>query len=176
MGESATLAAGLRLRSFRGDRIRSAQSVLGPGDEEMIHINTCLLTHEDHDADIKFRITNFGRNPYTVKQGDYIGQLIVVGVDEVILEFIAFEDKTHDFMGYTDTDDDGIIHKTRLGELENALAAPTVATNKPWEEDQKQGGPETTKLYDPDATIPEPSGVLLASRILMNILYAARMC
>ena len=59
----------------------------------MIHINTCLLTHEDHDADIEFAITNFGHNPYTVKQGDYIGQIIMLGVDEVILEFITFEDK-----------------------------------------------------------------------------------
>jgi dUTPase len=105
-GESVALTTGLRLRSFRGDRIRSAQSVLGPGDEEMIHINACLLTREDHDADIKFKITNFRHNPYTVKQGDYIGQLIMLGVDEVILEFIAFED--HDSMGSTDTDDDEI--------------------------------------------------------------------
>jgi dUTPase len=177
-GESVTLASGLRLRSFRDDGIRSAQSVLGPGDTEMIHINTCLLTHEDHDADIKFKIINFGRNLYTAKQGGYIGQLIMLGVDEVILEFVAFEDETHDFLGSTDAADDEIIHKTRLGELENALAAPTVATDKPWEEYQTQGGLETTKLCDPDATIPEPSGVLqpVASRILMKMLYAARMC
>jgi dUTPase len=138
-GESVARATGLRLRFFRGDRIRSAQSVLGPGDKEMIHINACLLTHEDHDADIKFRITNFGHNPHMVKQGDHIGQLIMLGVDEVILEFIAFENETHDFMGSTDTDDDEIIHKTRLGELEIALAAPTVATNKPWKEYPKTG-------------------------------------
>jgi dUTPase len=177
-GESVTLATGVRLRSFRGDRIRSAQSVLGPGDKDMIHINACLLTHEDHDTDVEFTITNFGRNPYTVKQGDYIGQLIMFGVDEVILEFIAFKDKTHDLMGPNDTEDDEIIHETKLGELENALAAPTITTNKPWKEYQTHGGPETTKLYDPDDITPEPSGVLqpFASRILMKVLYAARMC
>jgi dUTPase len=177
-GESVTLARGLRLQSFRGDRIRSAQSVLGPGDEEMIHVDTSLWTCEDHDADIKFKITNFGHDPCAVKQGDYIGQLIMLGVDEVILDFIPFEDETHDFMGSTDTDDGGIIHRTNLGEVENALAALAVAPKKPWGEYQRQGGPETTKLCGPDAPIPEPSGVLqpFASRILMAILYAARMC
>jgi hypothetical protein len=137
----------------------------------MIHINTCLLTREDHDADIKFKVANFGHNPYTAKQGDYVGRLIMLGVDEVISEFVAFEDTTHDFVGYTDTEDDEIIHKTRLGELENALAATTIATNKPLGEYQKRGGPETAKLCDPDAIIPEPSGVLqpFASR-------TARMC
>ena len=77
-----------------------------------------------------------------------------------------------------DTEDDDVIRKTKTGELENALAAPTVATNIPWKEYHKQGGPATTKLYDPDASIPEPSGVLqpFASRILMKMLYAARMC
>jgi hypothetical protein len=53
-GESTTLATGTRLRSCEGGRIRITQSALGPGNKEMIHVNTCLLTHEDHDADIKF--------------------------------------------------------------------------------------------------------------------------
>jgi hypothetical protein len=166
------------LAIFSGERIRSAQSVLGLGDEEMINVNASLLTHEDHDADIKFEITNFGHNPYTVKQEGYIGQLIMLGVDEVILDFIPFEDEAHDFMGSTDADDGEIIHRASLGEVENALAAPAIAPKKPWEEYQKQGGPETAKLYDPDAPIPELSGVLrpFASRILMGILYAARIC
>jgi dUTPase len=129
-GESVTLTTGLRLQSFRGDRIRSTQSVLGPGDKDMIHVDTSLLTHEDHDADIKFEITNFGHDPYTAKQGDYIGQLIMLGDDEVILDFIPFEDETHDFMGPTDTDDGEIIHRTNLGEVENALAALAVAAKK----------------------------------------------
>jgi hypothetical protein len=49
---------------------------------------------------------------------------------------------------------------------------------KPWVGRQSAGGPETTKLYDPDVLIPEPTGVLqpIASRILMEILHAARMC
>jgi dUTPase len=177
-GESTTFAIGVRLRSFKGDGIRSAQSVLGPGNEEMIHVNTCLLTREDHDADIKFAIANFGHNPCTVKQGDYIAQLIMLGVDEVVVEFIALEDKAHEIMAPNDAEDDDVIHQTQLGELGNAIAAPTITTNNPWGEYQKHGGPETTKLYDPDAITPEPSGVLqpFASRILMNILYAARMC
>jgi hypothetical protein len=71
-----------------------------------------------------------------------------------------------------------MIRQTRLGELENALAAPTIPTSKTWKEYQEHGGPETTKLYDPDAINPEPSGVLqsFASRTLVKILYAARMC
>jgi hypothetical protein len=120
--------------------------VLGPGDKEMIHVNPSLLTREDHDADIKFKITNFGHNPYTVKRGGYIGELIMLGVDEVILDFIPFEDETHDFMGSTDTDDGAIIHRTSLGKVGNALAAPAVAPKKLWGEYQKQGGPETTLM------------------------------
>jgi hypothetical protein len=123
--------------------------VLGPGDEEKIRVRTSLLIHEDHDTNIKFKLTNFGRDPWTVEQGDYIGQLIMLGVDEVILDFIPFEDETLDLMGSTYTDDGDLIHRTDLGDVENALAAPAVASKKPWKEYQTQGGPETTKLYDP---------------------------
>jgi hypothetical protein len=173
-----TITTGLRLQSSRGRRIRSAQSVMGPGDKDMMRVRTSLLTREDRDADINFEITNFGHDPCTVNKGDYIGLLIMLGVDEVILDFIPFEDETHDFMGSTNTDDGDLIHRTDLGEVEDALAALAVAPKKPWREYQKQGGPETTKLCDPDAPIPEPGGVLqpFASRILMGILYAARMC
>jgi hypothetical protein len=47
-----------------------------------------------------------------------------------------------------------------------------------WAGQQKAGGPERKGTYDPDSPIPEPCGVLrpIASRILMEILYAARMC
>jgi hypothetical protein len=103
----------------------------------MIHVNTSLLTREDLETDIKFKITNFGHDPYTVEQGDYIGQLIVLGVDEVILDLIPFEDETHDFMRATDADDGKIIRRTNSSEVENALAALAVATKKPWGEYQK---------------------------------------
>jgi dUTPase len=85
-GESVILATDLRLQSFRGGRIRSTRSVLGPGDKEEIRVHTSLLTREDHDTDIKFKLTNFGRDPWAVDQGDYAGQLIILGVDEVIFE------------------------------------------------------------------------------------------
>jgi hypothetical protein len=145
------------LQSFRGGRIRSTQSVLGPGDEEKIRVRTSLLTHEDHDTDIEFKLTNFGRDPWAVSQGDYIGQLIILGVDEVILDFVPFEDELHDFMGSIcandgeliyNTDDGDLIHRTDLGDVENALAAPAFASKKTWREYQTQGGPETTKYYN----------------------------
>jgi dUTPase len=158
-GESTTLATGMRLRSFKGDRIRSTQSALGPVNKEMIRANTRLLPHEDHDTDIKFTITNLGENPYTVTLGDYIGRLIMLGMDEVIVEFAPMEDKAHEIMAPIDNKENDMIQQTKLGELENALAAPTIPTNKTWKEHQKHGGPETTKLYDPDAVSPEPSGV-----------------
>jgi hypothetical protein len=79
-------------------------------------------------------------------------------------------------------------------EASMALAAPTTAADndyadyhsnfkpKPYEKlwvgQQKAGSPETAGTYDPDSPIPEPCGVLqpIASRILMKILYSARMC
>jgi hypothetical protein len=110
----------------------------------------------------------------------------MLGVDEVIVEFTPMEnDVIHHGVPLRDQGNPlrspggkNMICRTKLGELENALAAPTIPTSKTWKEYQKHGGPETTKLYDPDATSPEPSGVLqpFASRILMKIVYAARMC
>jgi hypothetical protein len=58
-------------------------------------------------------------------------------VDEVIVEFIALEDKARGIMAPNDTEDDDIIHQTQLGELGNALAAPTITTNRAWGEYQK---------------------------------------
>jgi hypothetical protein len=36
---------------------------------------------------------------------------------------------------------------------------------KPWVGHQCAGGPDTTKLYDPDAPIPEPTGILQPDRV-----------
>jgi hypothetical protein len=110
-----------------------------------------------------------------VSHGDCVGQIILIGVDDV-------ECQVHD----------DSISKICLDEPDCAMVAsaesdavtqPGYQYNpksyaKAWIGHQSAGGPETTKLYDPDAPIPEPCGVLqpIASRILMEILYAARMC
>jgi hypothetical protein len=50
--------------------------------------------------------------------------------------------------------------------------------NKPCKGQQNAGGPTATGAYNPDAPLLEPTGHLqpIASRILMKMLYAARMC
>jgi hypothetical protein len=107
--------------------------------------------------------------------GDSVGQIQVVGVDALEIETC---DASHT--------------EICLDELDCAMAAPTApsaepqpgcqynpkSSKKPWVGCQSTGGPETTKLYDPDAVVLEPTGVLqpIASRILMKIFYVARMC
>jgi hypothetical protein len=71
-----------------------------------------------------------------VTHGDYIGQLIMLGVDEVIGEFTPKEDKAHEIMEPIDNEENDMIHQTKLAELENALAAPTIPTSKTWKEYQ----------------------------------------
>jgi hypothetical protein len=123
---------------------------------------------------VKFKVTNFGRDPYEVSQGDYIGQIIILGVDEVECDFVQYDDGPQICLGGALCELHGSV---------NALAAPVVRDYKtpckePWSSFQSQGGPDTTCLCDPDAPIPEPCGVLqlFASRILVEILYAACVC
>jgi dUTPase len=82
-GHSVEVTAGLRLVSFIGKAIRVTQSVLGPGSQEKIRTHATLLTHEGHGCEIVFTVTNFGCIPYVVSRGDCVGQIQVVGVDDV---------------------------------------------------------------------------------------------
>jgi hypothetical protein len=174
-GHSVEMATGLRLISFLVSGVRVTQSALGPGARGKIRVQPTLLIHEDHGAEIVVTVRNFGCGPYVVNRGDCIGQIQVVGVDDLEIEI---REVTH-----TEID---------LNALDWAMAAPTApsaypqpgyqynpqSSKKQWAGHQSTGGPETTKLYDPDAIISEPTRVLqpIASRILMKILYAARMC
>jgi hypothetical protein len=85
-GRSNNATTGLRLLSFRGQRVRITQSVLGPGDREKKHIHTTILTHEDHGIEIVFKVANFGRIPFMILQGSCIGQVMLVGVDDVVCQ------------------------------------------------------------------------------------------
>jgi hypothetical protein len=60
-GRSVVVTTGLRLLSFRGQRVRIAQSTLGLGNRGEIRIHTTLRTHEDHGIEIALKVTNFGR-------------------------------------------------------------------------------------------------------------------
>jgi hypothetical protein len=59
-GRSVVVTAGLRLLSFRGQKVRIAQSVLGPGNRGMIRIHTALYIREDHGKLIAIKVANFG--------------------------------------------------------------------------------------------------------------------
>jgi dUTPase len=174
-GHSVEMATGLRLISFLGSDVRVTQSALSPDVRGEIRVQTTLLTHEDHGAEIVVAVRNFGCDPYVVNRGDSIGQIQVVGIDDVEIEI---REVTHT--------------EISLDTHDRAMAAPAAPRDHPQPgcqrnpqssrkqrvEHQSTGGPETTKKYDPDAIILEPTGVLqlIASRILMKIFYAARMC
>jgi hypothetical protein len=82
------VTTGLCLLSFRGHRARITQRVLSPGNKDKVRLRTTFLTHEDHGNDIAFNVTNYGRIPVTVSYGDCIGQIILIGVDDVECEVL----------------------------------------------------------------------------------------
>jgi dUTPase len=87
-GHSAVATAGLRLLSFRAQRARITQSVLGPGNRDKIRICSTLLAREDHGADIVFNVANYGRNHYVLSFGGCVGQIILVGVGDAECEIL----------------------------------------------------------------------------------------
>jgi hypothetical protein len=175
LGRSVVATAGLRLLSFRGQEIRMAQSVLGPGNRGEMRVRTSLCTPEDHGAMIVIEVANFGCVPYVILQNSCVGQIAITSVDEIVC---AIANEKHaevclaapDCEVYAETMTDVVIV---LGHHYNAKKY-----RKPWVGHQSAGGPEITKMCDPDVPIPEPTGILqpIASRILMKIPYAVRMC
>jgi hypothetical protein len=174
-GRSVVVTTGLRLLSFRGQKVRVAQSVLGPGNRGKIRIRTALYAREDHGAMIVIKVTNFGCIPYMILQNSCVGQIAITGVDDIACA-ITNEKQAEVCLTAPDcevsaetTTDDVIV----LGHHCNAKKY-----RKPWVGHRSAGGLETTEMYDSDAPIPEPTGMLqpIASRILTKILYASRMC
>jgi hypothetical protein len=163
------------LLSFRGRRVHVIRSVLSPGSREKIRIHKTLLTREDHGGEIVFAVANFGRIPFMVSQGDCVGQVVLIGVDDVACQVlddsraeICFEEPACALVASATTDD----------VMKPGYQYNPKPYEKAWVGNQSAGEPEATKLYDPDAPMPEPAGVLrpIASRVLVQILRAARMC
>jgi hypothetical protein len=103
-----------------------------------------------------------------------IGQIAITGVDDIVCT-ITNEKQAEICLTAPDCE---VYAETTT----NDVIAPGHHYNakkyrKPWVGHRSAGVPETTTMYDPDAPMPEPTGILqsIASRILMKILYAARM-
>jgi dUTPase len=80
-GRSVVVTTGLRLLTFRGQRVRVAQSALGPGNSEKIRIHKNLRTRDDHGSEIVLKVANFGRIPYMILKGSCVGQIAIIGVE-----------------------------------------------------------------------------------------------
>jgi dUTPase len=189
-GQSVTLSTGLLLSSFEGRQARIINSIQGPrGDRDKIRVMFEYLTHADYGNEIKVVLVNFGCAPYLAQSGASIAQISFSGVDDVKCEDSAVQMKelgnitclvgiisplsTEPSMALAastaDADDD------YAGHCANTVPTPY---KKLWVGQQNAGGPEATGIYNPYFPLPEPCGVLqpIASRVLMEILYAATMC
>jgi hypothetical protein len=110
-----------------------------------------------------------------VSQGDWIGQVMLVGVDDVACQVL---DDSHAEICLEEPACALVASETTDDVIKPGYQCNPKPYKKAWVGHQSEGGPETTKLYDPDAPMPKRTGVLqpIASRILMRILHAARLC
>jgi dUTPase len=84
-GRSVVVTTGLRLLSFRGQRVRVAQSALGLGNRGETRIRPTLRTREDHGSEIVLKVANYGRIPYMILKGSCVGQIAIIGVGDVVM-------------------------------------------------------------------------------------------
>jgi hypothetical protein len=101
-----------------------------------------------------------------ILKGSCVGQVMLIGVDDVVCQI-------------TNEKHAEICLPAPACEVDTTVSTDDVIfPGHQWVGPQSAGGPVTTKLYDPEVPIPEPTGILqsIASRILMEILRAARMC
>jgi hypothetical protein len=124
---------------------------------------------------IVLEVANYGCIHYLIPKGSCVGQIAITGVDDIVC---AITNEKHAEICLAARD----CEVNAIGTTDDVIV-PGHQYNpekyrKPRVGRQSAGGPETTKLYDPDAPMPEPTGILqpIASRILMEILRAARMC
>jgi hypothetical protein len=156
-GQSITLASGLRLKSFEGKQARISESVLGPGNNRRIRIRPRHYTHSDHGRDIEVTMADFSFILYSIKPGDCIAQIFLLGVDDVECEDSSSLVQEHTGLPCAvtrpTTDEPFETFAVPAAAIPGATDArrsiSKPANKKPWNAEWKVGGPVTASKYDP---------------------------